>query len=172
MRIKSLFAGAVLALGLAAVAPSSAQAQIGFVVQANYALDGIEAFGVGAGVNFGIGSLTEKHGIRGEATFDYFLPDDYGFGGQGYSYNYWQINANALMDIKAVQNLYVGTGLNYSKASVDYDGVGCDFCSNSDIGLNVIGGYKLGSGKAAPFVQGRLELGGGSNLVVTGGFRF
>ena len=168
MRIKSLFAGAVLALGLAAVAPSSAQAQVGFVVQGSYGLD-YEALGVGGGVNLGLGSLTTKQGIRLETTFDYFLTDD--------PLSVWEINGNLLEDIPSVANLYVGAGINYANFSYDDNGLCgafgalCD-ASSSEIGLNILGGYKLGTGKAAPFVQARFSLGGGEQLVVTGGFRF
>lgn len=165
MQVKNILAGAALALGLSVVAPAAANAQIGFVAQASYGLD-YEALGVGGGVRFGLGSLTEKHGIRAEATFDYFLTDD--------PLTVWEINGNAMMDIKSVKNLYVGAGINYSKASFD-----CDLCdefdvdnSDSNIGLNILGGYRLGAGKAAPFVQARFELGGGEQLILTGGFRF
>ena len=166
MRIKSMFAGAVLALGVAAFAPSTAQAQVGFVVQGSYGFD-IEEIGIGAGVNLGIGSLTEKQGIRLEATFDYFLVSD--------PAKFWEINGNLLKDIPSVKNLYVGAGVNYAHSSYDCGSI-CDAFnidnSASDIGVNVLGGYKLGSGKAAPFVQARFTLGGSEQLYVTGGFRF
>lgn len=165
MRIKSMFAGAVLALGVAAFAPSTASAQVGFVVQGSYGFD-VEALGVGAGVNLGIGSLTEKQGIRLEATFDYFLADD--------PLTFWEINGNLLKDIPSIKNLYVGAGVNYAKSSIDSDfcGAFCDGLDSSDIGINVLGGYKLGTGKAAPFVQARFAIGGAEQLYVTGGFRF
>lgn len=164
---RSILAGAAVAAGLALATPATANAQIGFVVQGNYALDGIEEFGVGGGVNFGVGSLTAKHGIRAEATFDYFFAED--------PATFWQLNGNLLYDLKSVKNLYLGAGVNYSKLSVDDSGSGaCDIvdCSSSDIGLNVLGGFRLGTGKSAPFVQARYELGGGENLVVTAGIRF
>lgn len=168
MRIKSMFAGAVLALGVAAFAPSTASAQVGFVVQGSYGFD-IEEIGIGAGVNLGIGSLTEKQGIRLEATFDYFLVSD--------PAKFWEINGNLLKDIPSVKNLYVGAGVNYAHSSVDLSDICGAFCANvddssSDIGINLLGGYKLGSGKAAPFVQARFSLGGSEQLYVTGGFRF
>ena len=164
MRIKSMFAGAVLALGVAAFAPSTASAQVGFVVQGSYGFD-VEEFGIGGGVNLGIGSLTAKQGIRLEATFDYFLVSD--------PAKFWEINGNLLKDIPSVKNLYVGAGVNYAHSSIDagFCGTLVD-CSSSDVGINVLGGYKLGSGKAAPFVQARFAIGGAEQLYVTGGFRF
>jgi hypothetical protein len=173
MQVKLLrtLVGGVAFAGLLAVAtPNTASAQMGFVAQASYAIDGAEALGIGGGVNFGIGSLTEKYGIKLETTFDYFLVDD--------PASLWQINGNLLYDLKSVPNLYLGAGMNYSKTGVDGEacvGTVCvdfDGGSGSDIGLNILGGYKLGSGKMAPFVQARFELGGGEQLVVTGGIRF
>lgn len=165
--LRAVVGGAALAGVLAVATPSVANAQIGFVAQASYGLD-YEALGLGGGINFGIGSLTAKHGIRAEATFDYFLVDD--------PLTVWELNGNLMYDLKAVPNLYLGAGVNYVKSSVDDDGLGgaCSIvdCSNSDVGLNILGGYKLGAGKAAPFVQARFELGGGEQLILTGGFRF
>ena len=167
--LRALVGGAALAGVLAVATPNSANAQIGFVAQASYGLD-YEALGIGGGINFGIGSLTENQGIRLETTFDYFLTDD--------PLSVWEINGNLLYDLKSVQNVYLGAGVNYANFSFDDQGLCsgllqglCD-ASSSEIGLNVLGGYKLGSGKAAPFVQARFSLGGGEQLVVTGGFRF
>ena len=160
-----MFAGAVLALGVAAFAPSTAQAQVGFVVQGSYGFD-VEALGVGGGVNLGLGSLTEKQGIRLEATFDYFLADD--------PLTFWEINGNLLKDIPSVDEPVRRRGHQLRQLVVRlpaFCGTLVD-CSSSDIGINVLGGYKLGSGKAAPFVQARFALGGGEQLYVTGGFRF
>lgn len=167
--LRTLVGSAALAGVLAVATPTAANAQIGFVAQASYGLD-YEALGVGGGVNFGIGSLTEKHGIRLETTFDYFLTDD--------PITAWEINGNLLYDLKSVQNVYLGAGINYAKIDVD-----CAICDDlgglfdvdtgdSSVGINVLGGYRLGSGKAAPFVQARFALGGGEQLYLTGGFRF
>lgn len=171
---RTILAGATLAVGLALVAPSTASAQMGFVVQGNYNSD--VDFGVGAGVNFGIGSLTAKHGIRAEATFDYYFPSGgSSFGTFDADWKYWEINGNLLMDLKSVKGLYIGAGVNYANTSWDFDGCGA-FCnafdtSASDIGLNALAGYSF-SGAKSPFVQAKLELGGGSAFVVSGGIRF
>lgn len=164
---RTLVAGAALLVAATFTAPT-ANAQIGFVVQGSYGLD-IEAIGVGAGLSFGLGSMTESSGVSAEATFDYFFASD--------PLKYWEINGNALYDIKSVNGLYVGAGVNYSNSSFDYGGGTdpCDIsgvdCSSSDIGLNVLSGYKIGGGKG-PFVQARFTIGGSDQLVLTGGFRF
>ncbi|HRX17407.1 MAG: hypothetical protein KC485_11105 [Gemmatimonadetes bacterium] len=171
---RTLLASAAVAAGLMFIAPAQASAQLGFVVQANYG-DDVE-FGVGGGVRFGLGSLTEKQGIRGEATFDYYFPG----GGQEFGtfssdFDYWEINGNLLLDIKSVQGLYVGAGVNYANFSYNFDGCGlfCDSfdASSSDIGLNALGGYEFPGSKKL-FVQAKIELGGGEQFVVSGGIRF
>lgn len=171
---RTVLAGAALVAGLALVTPSTASAQMGFVLQANYNSD--VDFGVGAGLNFGLGSLTANQGIRGEATFDYYFPGDGGsFGAFSADYKYWELNGNLLMDIKSIAGLYIGAGVNYAHGSFNFDGCGV-FCdningSNGDVGLNVLGGYSFGGNKS-PFVQAKIELGHGSPFVVTGGIRF
>ena len=174
VKFTRLFAGAAVALGLAFAAPSTASAQMGFLVEANYGAD--TEFGAGAGVTFGLGSLTTNSGIRGEATFDYYVPGGGSdFGGFSADWNYWEINGNALMDIKSVPGLYVGAGVNYANTSWDFEGCGV-FCelaedSASDIGLNILGGWNF-SGSKGPFAQAKFVIGGGEQLVVTGGIRF
>jgi hypothetical protein len=162
---RTILAGAALAVGFAVATPAVASAQMGFLVKANYA-DDME-FGAGAGVTFGLGSLTTNSGIRAEATFDYFFPGD--------NINYWEINGNALMDIQSVPSLYVGAGVNYANISFDFDDdfcevFGCD-ADASEVGLNLLAGWNF-SGSKGPFVQAKFEVGGGEQLVISGGLRF
>ena len=163
--LRTLVAGAAL-FAVATFTAPTANAQIGFVVQGSYGLD-VEAVGVGGGISFGLGSMTANSGISAEATFDYFFTDD--------PLTYWEINGNALYDIRSVAGLYVGAGVNYANSGIDSDFCDNDFfdvdCDSSDIGLNVLSGYKFGGGKG-PFVQARFSIGGGEQLVLTGGFRF
>jgi len=171
---RTVLAGAALVAGLTLVTPGTALAQTNFVLQANYA-DDVD-FGFGAGLGFGLGSLTAKQGIRGEATFDYYFPSNgSSFGSFSADWKYWEINGNLLMDIKSVTGLYIGAGVNYANSSFDFEGCGavCNAFdgSASDVGLNVLGGYSFG-GRKSPFVQAKLELGGGEQFVVTGGIRF
>jgi opacity protein-like surface antigen len=162
--VRRFLAGAAAVAGMALVAPATAEAQIGFVVQGQYGLD-YEALGVGGGIDFGLGSLTEKHGVRAEATFDYFFTDD--------PLTVWELNGNVLYDIPSTPGLYVGAGLNYAKVSVD-----CTVCEAfgydadaSDIGLNALAGWNF-AGSKGPFVSARIALGGGEQIYLGGGFRF
>lgn len=159
-----LFAGAALVIGFTFAVPATANAQgMGFVIQGNFGGD--TDFGAGAGVNFGVTNT-----LRGEATFDYYFPD---------GFDYWEVNGNLMMDIASMPGLYVGAGLNYSDFSFDceacdiLDDFGFDFggAGGSEIGANLLGGYSFGGAKA-PFVQAKFEVGGGEQLVVSGGIRF
>lgn len=171
---RTFLAGAAMAAGLALALPATASAQLGFVVQANYNTD--VDFGVGGGVNFGLGSLTANHGIRGEATFDYYFPSGgETFGSFSSDFDYYELNGNLMMDIKSVAGLYVGAGINYAHYSYDFEGCGI-FCSSlsagsSDVGLNLLGGYNFPGSKAL-FGQAKIELGHGSPFVISGGIRF
>jgi hypothetical protein len=165
---RRLIAGAALVAGVMLLSPASAEAQkLGYVVQGNYG-DDVD-FGVGAGVGFGTGWSASGAAIRGEATFDYFFPD---------GFDYWEINANLFLDIRSLQGLYVGGGLNYANISSDIEcsiceqfGFDIDTGSSSEVGLNAIGGFNF-NGSNGPFVQAKIELGGGEQFVITGGFRF
>jgi hypothetical protein len=163
---RTVLAGAAVAVGFAVATPAVASAQVGFLVQGNYA-DDFE-LGVGAGVTFGLGSLTTNSGIRGEATFDYYF-DASGYDGPfDTDVTAYEINANGLLDIKSVPGLYVGAGAHYGSYSFS----DCDACdADSEIGLNLLGGWNF-SGSKGPFVQAKFELGGFKQLVVTAGFRF
>ncbi len=163
--LRSMVVGAALVAAATFTAPA-ANAQIGFVVQGSYGMD-VEAIGVGGGLSFGLGSMTANSGISAEATFDYFFTDD--------PLQFWEINGNALYDIKSVSGLYVGAGVNYANSSIDSDFCDNDLfevdCSSSDIGLNLLSGYKFSGGKG-PFVQARFAIGGAEQLYLTAGFRF
>jgi hypothetical protein len=162
--VRRFLTGAAAVAGMALIAPTNARAQVGFVVQGQYGLD-YEAIGVGGGVNFGLGSLTERHGVRGEVTFDYFLVDD--------PLTAWEINGNLLYDMVSLPGLYLGAGINYANIGVD-----CEVCEAqgfdadaSEIGLNVLGGWNF-AGSKGPFVTARFAVGGGEQLYLGGGFRF
>lgn len=167
MQAKSLrtaLLGVAAAFGFMAVAPTQAEAQI--QVQANYNLDA-ERFGFGGGYNFGLGSLTAKHGITAVATFDYYL--------KKFNTTMWDANVNGKMDIKSVAGLYVGAGAGISRVGVQEICV-FNVCggggSNSDFHINALAGWNFASSAKGPFVEGGLALGDGSALRVGGGIRF
>jgi hypothetical protein len=64
---------------------------------------------------------------------------------------------------------YAGTGLNYAHASVSVPELAGMSVSNSEVGLNILGGAKFKLGQVTPFGEFRVELGGGEEFVITGG---
>ncbi|MBI1967297.1 MAG: hypothetical protein HYS40_04855 [Gemmatimonadetes bacterium] len=159
MRRKIVFGTLAAALVLAA----NLQAQARFGVQANFGTD--TDFGIGGRAIFGLQSLFPATPLDGHVTFDWFFPEG--------DATYWELNGNVAYRFPVQRNLgpYVGGGLNIAHISVDLPLGGT--VSDTDAGLNVLGGISFGArGRAAPFVELRGELGGGEQLVITGGLRF
>jgi opacity protein-like surface antigen len=156
-------------LGL--VAASAAQAQqpaaerMRFGAQVSFASDDVD-FGVGAHLDYPMNRLFNNAPIFAQVGLDVFFP--------GNDVTYLELNWNALYKFR-IQNSplapYAGAGLNFAYAKT---GGGCSGdCSNSDLGLNLVGGMQFpNAGRLLPFVQVRLELGGGELFVLTGGIHF
>lgn len=178
--LRGLTVGASAVLGLALVASSAqAQAQTSgtrFGVEADYATNNDVGFGVGAFVKFHLAEVSE-HAITGRATFDYYFPSSSNFG--GYSYKYFEIAADGLLDIvsSGATKPYVGAGLTYSHSSFgsgycDFYGVNCN-ASYSHTGLHLVGGLNfMGNSKLMPFVEAKIELSSGSEFIIKGGIHF
>lgn len=168
------FLATVLAFGGVALTAPHADAQgtprdkrIRFGVQGSFAEH--TDIGVGARAIFDLSG--HKAGVTGIASFDYFFGGDGGFGDfLGVDVSYWEANGNAVYTFSRTGSVqpYAGAGLNFAHIGVSSDFGGG---SNSDIGLNVLGGITFGK-KGRTFVEGRLELGGGDQFVVTAGVRF
>ncbi len=120
-------------------------------------------------VNFGIGARYENSmrglfpaapNLRFIGSFDYFFPDS--------PVHYWEINADVVnmftwSGARVVP--YAGGGLNVARGYVSGAG------GNTDVGLNIAGGFRL-PGQYRPYLEGRIELGGGDRFVVTFGWLF
>jgi opacity protein-like surface antigen len=146
-----------------------AHAQVRFGANLSWADDA--DLGIGARVGFGIGSVSRRQPIEGVVSFDYFFPDD---AGTGADVTYWEINANGIYKFAASGGSlapYIGAGLNYARGSVAISGIGSG--SESDVGLNLLGGIRFNTSRSLqPFAEARIELGGGEQLVLAGGFLF
>ena len=163
---KTLFPLAFLVLLGAGAAPVPAQARFGTHVSWGDDTD----LGIGGRVAFGLASVAPKVPIEGQASFDYFFPDE----APGVDLTYWEINANVLYLIPGMTGPvkpYVGGGLNIAHASVQS---GLISASDTDGGLNLIGGtkWKLRASRISPFAEVRIELGGGEQFVLAGGILF
>ncbi len=159
-KIKFLAACAVMVV--ASAAQLSGQIRVGG--QINFADD--FDFGLGPRIVVADPALGE---FRFIGTFDLYFPDDRA----GVDIDYWEINGNVVYDF-AIQSAptlvpYVGAGLNIAHAS---GGVGNLGASDTNLGVNLLGGMEFKTGRLRPFVELRVELEGGEQFVVTGGLLF
>jgi len=162
-------AGMALAL-VAAAGPMAAQSpRLSIITQASYAFDR-EAIGIGGGLGFPIQESKVGDGIRGQATFDWFIIDNVVSGPLATRPTYWEFNVNGTYELPKTHGVYIGTGLNYVNYTLD--GSQVTNAGGTELGVNLIGGLKFGRGRGAPFAQARYEVGGGKQLVITGGVEF
>lgn len=160
----------MLLASLLAASPGSAQVQIG--AEADFAND----FDLGIGGRL-IVALADLHPrLSAEGSVVYFFPSESVDEVPGVSadVDYWEFNANLRYSI-AVDNPnfapYVGAGLNIGRltGSVQIDGVGNASESDTEVGLNALGGVQFGSGRIRPFAEARVQIGGGEQFVLAGG---
>jgi hypothetical protein len=155
--------------GLMMGAVSRGEAQVRFGANVDWGSD--TDFGIGGRLNFGIGGLAQGQPIEGQVTFDYFFP--------GNDVHYWEISGNGLYRLSTRGSSiapYLGAGLLYAHTSVNAGSV-CNItgvnCSDSSLGLNLIGGLRFKGGpNFLPFVEARFEAKSGSQLVLTAGTFF
>jgi hypothetical protein len=176
--------GTSAALGLAMVAPAAAHAQ----AQTSGTRFGVEVayadhynLGVGAFLKFHLAELS-GHPLTGRASFDYYFPPSYSFGGSGYSQKFFQISGDALYDVTSNGNVkpYLGAGLVYSHYSIDCTGFAfCAGFGSGGVGLDILGGLNfMANSKMMPFVEVKLGLGGSTGgygsgeFVLKGGIHF
>lgn len=163
----ALVAGACLLYGAAPAA-----AQVGFGPQVSYAED--FDLGIGARLQFGMGSLFGDEGIPGSligiAAFDWFFPDC-----GDIDCSYLEFNANGAYPFARESEFspYLGAGLHFARWSSDADtGLGDLGDDATEIGLNLLGGLLYDLGSFSAFGEGRFEIGGGEQFVLTLGILF
>jgi len=141
--------------------------QVGVGAQLSWADD--TEFGIGARAVLDLAQLSS--GLEAIGSFDYFFPEQ----PLGADINYWEINANLAYVFQGLPSLapYVGGGLNFAHASVSVDALGIPIgASNTELGLNLLGGARFNMGPVQPFGEMRIELGGGEQFVIAGGVLF
>lgn len=149
-----------LAVVVAVGGISAAEAQVRFGGQFNAAED--TDLGLGPRLAWDVTQLGAP--LQVITTFDVFFPDG--------DVDYWELNGNlvykfALEDTPKLVP-YAGGGLNI--AHVDRDGgPGVSAGSDTDVGVNFLGGAEFPLGGFAPFVELRVEAGGGEQLVFSAG---
>jgi hypothetical protein len=150
-------------LGIAAafaISASSLHAQR-FGVQLNWADDA--DLGVGARLEVGLPNVFTTTGALSRTyligSFDYFFDCN--------NCTYWELNGNLAVPIAATGvDPYVGAGLNIAHISFDSD---IPFDSHTDLGINLLGGLRFPIGTLSAFGEGRLEVDGGEQFVLTFG---
>lgn len=155
---KSLVAAAIM-LCLMGVETASAQ---GFRWGPEVSLGTDTDLGLGARAEFDFSGSA----LTIIASFDYYFPDG--------PAEYWEINANLIynFDIPSAPTVtpYAGGGLNIGHRS--WDGPDDDRRSDTDPGLNLLGGTRFDAGSIMPFVEIKFTIEGVEQFVVTGGILF
>ena len=138
-------------------AGNQAAAQVQFGVQANLATE--TDLGIGARVIFPVEQLLV--GMEGIVSFDYFFPDHFDF---------WELNGNLVVPVRISEGFvpHLGGGLNLGFFSTDDDVTDFDY-GDTEVGLNLVGGFKFRTSSLRPFVEVRATIAGAEQIVFTGG---
>jgi hypothetical protein len=122
--------------------------------------------GLGARLEWGLNNVFTNQGPFSRTflitELNYFFPDcdpiDCGF---------LEINANVAVPITAnTIDPYAGLGLNIARFSVE---VGDDDESETEVGLNLLGGLRFRMGNLGAYTEGRFVLSGAEQFVLTFG---
>lgn len=125
--------------------------------------------GIGARIEIDTPDLQER--TRVEADFNWYFPDE----PQNADLTFWEIDANLLFAVGPVAGpeevaYYLGGGLNFAYASIDYDFGGDD--SEKDLGVNLLGGIELPLGAATAIGELRVTIAGSEQYTLGIGAKF
>lgn len=158
----------LLAVALVVIGASTAEAQR-FGAHAIWADDA--DIGLGARMEMDISGKLSKQPPLSRAffigQFDFFLdPCD------GADCTYWEINPGIAVPLNATTlKPYLGAGLNIAHSSVDLGGT-LGNASDTELGVNLLGGLKLNLSGLDAFTEARLALGGGEQFSISFGILF
>ena len=127
-------------------------------------------FGIGPRIAVELGRVVPGLWLIG--SFDYFFPDE-GFSADVGDTDYWELNGNVAyqIDIPSAPQIapYFGGGINVAHVSFTADGETEAEFSDTELGLNLLAGLDFPLQGFTPFVEIRLEIEGGEQLVFAGG---
>ena len=156
----------VLVFGVCVVGGvDEARAQIEIGPRLGFDLIGdVEEFFVGVDGRLDLAALP----VVLNGAFDIYLVEE--------NFDFWQLSFNALYEF-GVANVafspYVGGGIGISRTSLDFNlGDFGNDASDTDIGLNLIGGATFGFGSLKPFAQAQITFGDVDLLTIGGGLLF
>ena len=143
--------------------PRLAEAQLGYIVSSSVG-NRHEGGAVGAGLRLRLGSGR----YRLETTVDRFRPS-------GAMAHHWQANAIVVRYRRGDRGTYYGGGVHYAYRS-NRCAEACDLLTDrtafAEMGYAVVLGRELSSSRIRPFVQSRVEFGGGGQVTLGAGVRF
>lgn len=168
----------ILAMATVAVTAQPAQSQTRFGPQVAWADD--FDLGVGGRLDFGLGNLFGVddgpfQNLFGSTTATYFFTDC-GFSEIDCSYIEFEGNLGVpfTLDGASIQP-FAGAGLHVGRFSVDDDfdtPFGSFSSSSTEVGLNLLGGIFFPLGDLSGFAQGKIELAGGEQFIISAGVLF
>lgn len=175
----------VVLLGIGLSGPLTAQGQTSFKVGPRIGIPVGDVSDLGGNFFFGadarVGSPALPVMING--SFDFYLTDDIETGGEDLSQTIFAVDINALYEF-GIDNPaftpYAGGGLAITRSSVEEVTVDTGFGtgtfgggSDTEVGLNLVGGARFPVGSFEPFAQLNATLGGDvQRFGITGGLLF
>lgn len=152
-------------LFILAFAPAAGAVQVGG--QLLYGDD--TDLGLGARLEVGTSELFEYTRFQGD--FNWYFPDD----GNGVDLTFWEIDGNLLYAFDGFTtsdavSIYAGGGLNLAHASVDFTNGGSN--SDTDLGVNLLGGLNVPLGQVSGFAEMRITLSGSEQYTLAFGLLF
>ncbi len=154
---------------------SQAQAQFQIAPRVGLEVNNVEALQVGVEARF----ATESLPVLINPSFDYYFLDcgvD-GIGGADISCSFFSLKANGLFEFGGGETRsftpYAGGGLAIGLARAEVSAFGfSESTSDTEIGLNLVGGARFETGNLQPFAQLEVGLGGADIFSIVGGLLF
>jgi hypothetical protein len=157
-----------LVVAFAVAVPLTAQAQMesdsGFEIGPRVTIDvgDIEEVALGADVRYDL-SANVNAPVQLNGAFDFYFAGDQG--GADVTIYTIDLNGHYMLPTEATFSPYVGGGLGITSSEVGN-------VSNTDTGINLVGGIEFDTGSLQPFVQGQITLGDFDRIGITGGLLF
>ena len=132
--------------------------------------------GVGARVEIPFANKLSKTGPLSQTffigQFDWYLDPCGDAAGTGVDCQWWEINPGLAVPLNTTSDIkpYLGAGLNVAHSKVDMGTFGS--ASDTEMGLNLLGGIKFVLGSMDAFSEARISLGGGEQFAIQFGFLF
>ena len=164
-----LLFGVFVGLGL-----EQAQAQTQIEIGPRLGLDiagDVEEFFIGADSRFAVAGLP----VLLNATFDWYFVDEpflQDITGTDVDVSFFQLSFNALYEFGVDNETfspYAGAGIGLNRSSVS---VGNADASDTEFGVNLIGGATFGFGSLKPFAQAQISFGTPDLFTIGGGLLF